>query len=392
MAADTYTEVTRRSWGSKLGGSIKGILGGILMILVAVALLWWNEGRAVTTTRSLKEGARTVISVSADRADSVNEGKLVHLTAEATTSETLADPQCGVQAQAIALRRTVEMYQWEEKSKSETKKKLGGGEETVTTYTYEKKWSEDPIDSARFKKPEGHGNPGRFHIESETWRAGTVTLGAFTLSPGLVSQMGTFEPVPPPDPYRVHIPAAQGRRAQVSSSYLYFGYNPDRPDIGDLRISFSKVRPATVSVVARQAGATLAAYQTKAGRPIQMLSMGVLPAEAMFKSAQQSNTMLTWLLRAIGFVLIFAGLNALLRPLVVLGDVVPFVGNIIGKGTAAVSFLGAAVIAFVVIALAWITHRPLLGIGLLAVALVALVLILRRKRARTQPPPMPAAS
>lgn len=390
MAADTYTEVTRRSWGSKLGGSIKGIFAGILMILVAMAMLWWNEGRAVLTASSLKEGARAVISVGAERIESVNEGKLIHLSGVATTSETLADPQCGVQAQAIALRRTVEMFQWEENSRSETKKKLGGGEETVTTYTYEKRWSERPIDSARFKKPEGHANPERMPFESETWRAGTVTLGAFTLSPALVSQMGTFEPVPPPDPYRVHIPAAQGRRVQLAASYLYLGRDPARPEVGDVRVSFSQVRPATVSVVARQVGGTLTSYPTKAGRPIQMLSAGQLPADAMFKSAQQSNTMLTWLLRVVGFVLIFAGLGALLRPLVVLGDVIPFVGNLIGKGTAAVSFLGAAVISFVVIALAWIAHRPLLGIGLLAVALVALVLILRRKKA--QPPPLPAAS
>lgn len=391
MVADTYTEVTHRSWGSKLGGSIKGIFGGLVIAALGVALLWWNEGRAVTTARSLTEGARVVVSVAADRVDGGNEGKLVHMSGPATTAETLADPVCGVQAAAIALRRTVEMYQWDESSRSETKKKLGGGEETVTTYSYERKWSERPIDSSDFKKPDGHTNPGSFPLESETWRAATVTLGAFTLSPGLVSQISTFEPLPPPDPYRVRIPVGQGRRAQVQGAYLYIGFDPGRPEVGDLRIAFAAVRPATVSVVAQQAGGTLGAYQTKAGRAIQMLEMGMLPADAMFKAAQQSNTMITWLLRAVGFFMIFIGLSACLRPLVVLGDVVPFVGNLLGKGTAAVSFLAAAVIALVVIALAWIAHRPLLGIGLLAVAVVALVLILTRRK-KAGPPPLPSAA
>ncbi|HPW55185.1 MAG: TMEM43 family protein [Thermoanaerobaculaceae bacterium] len=391
MAADTYTEVTRRSWGSKLGGSIKGIFGGLVIAAIGVVLLWWNEGRAVTTARSLKEGARDVVSVLAERVDAGNEGKPIHTSGEATTSETLVDPVCGVQVQAIALRRKVEMYQWQESSRSETRKKLGGGEETVTTYTYERAWVDKPIDSNDFKKPEGHTNPGSFPLDSETWRAATVTLGAFTLSPGLVSQIGTFDPLPPPDPARVAIAPARGRRAHLQGSYLYLGFDPGRPEVGDLRLSFAMVRPTTVSVVAQQTGGTLTAYQTKAGRALQMLALGVRPADAMFEAAEQSNTMLTWLLRLVGFVLLFVGLNALFRPFVVLGDVVPFIGNLLGKGTAAVSFLIAAVIALVVIALAWIAHRPLLGIGLLAVAAVALVLILTRRK-KAGPPPLPSAA
>ncbi|MGV8041547.1 MAG: hypothetical protein AB2L07_16285 [Thermoanaerobaculaceae bacterium] len=55
------------------------------------------------------------------------------------------------------------------------------------------------------------------------------------------------------------------------------------------------------------------------------------------------------------------------------------------------SFLIAAVVAFVVIALAWIAHRPILGIALLAGAALVLVLVLTRKR-KTGPPPLPTAA
>ncbi|HNX49481.1 MAG TPA: TMEM43 family protein [Thermoanaerobaculaceae bacterium] len=389
MPADTYTEVTSRSWGSKLGSSIKGVFGGLVIAALGVALLWWNEGRAVTTARGLKEGASVVVSVAPDRVDAANEGKLVHMTGVAATTSMLSDPDCSIQVQAIALRRTVEMYQWKEEKKSETKKKLGGGDETVTTYSYSRVWSEEAIDSGAFKKPEGHANPATLPLSSEIWRANQVMLGAFSMGSGLIGQMKDFVPLPPPDPTRTSVPAARGRRAQVSGSSLYLGPDPGNPQVGDLRLSFSQVLPATVSVIAQQTGGSLAAYQTKAGPAIQMLKTGAFPAEAMFKAAMQSNRMITWLLRLFGFFLVFVGLKAFLGPLVALGDVVPFIGNIIGGGTSLVAFLGAAVISLVVIALAWLVYRPVLTIGLLAVALVALVLILRRRKA--SPPPLPAA-
>lgn len=388
---DTYTEVTRRSWGSKLSGSLKGIFGGLVIAAVGIALLWWNEGRAVSTARALTRGAKMAVSIPADRIAAQFEGKLVHTSGEATTSETLVDPACGVQARALALRRTVEMYQWQETARSETKKKLGGGEETVTTYTYDKVWTDKLIDSRGFKKPEGHTNPEGFPFASETWRAGTVMLGAFTLSPRLASKISTFEPLPPPDPAFLNVPAARGRRLLVHGNYLYLGFDPSRPQVGDVRVSFASVRPTFVSVVAQQAGGALAPYPIERDQTLHLLEIGVHPVDAMFKAAQQRNSVLTWLLRLVGFVLIFVGLNALFRPLVVLGDVVPFVGNLLGKGAAAVSFLLAAVIAFVVIALAWIAHRPILGVALFAGAALALVLVLTRRKKKVVPPPLPAA-
>ena len=49
--SDSYTEVTSQNWFSRIGESIKGILFGIVIIPLMIILLWWNEGRAVTTAR-----------------------------------------------------------------------------------------------------------------------------------------------------------------------------------------------------------------------------------------------------------------------------------------------------------------------------------------------------
>ena len=394
MSADTYTEVTSQGWFSRIGGAIKGILVGLILVAGGAALLWFNEGRAVKTAKALKEGAGVVVSVGADRVEPGNEGRLVHMTGQATTGEQLADPDFGVSANAIALRRSVEMFQWKESKHSETKKKLGGGEETVTTYTYDKAWSREAISTSDFKKPEGHGNPGSFPFTEETWRASRVTLGAFTLSEGLLAQMTDFQPLPMTSTAGVKLPAGRFGGMQISGGLLFLGANPSSPQVGDMRVSFAQIRPGMVSVVARQVASSFEPYLTTVGRSLEMLEPGAVSADAMFKSAMASNRMLTWILRAVGFVLIFIGFAAVFKPLSVLADVVPFIGNLVGFGTGAVAFMLALFVSLVVIAIAWIVYRPVLGIGLLVVAVGTAVFLLSRRKKPAgvpQPPPLPGA-
>src|SRR3954452_5853960 len=149
--ADSYREVSSEGWGSRLGKAVKGVVVGLVLFLVSFPLLFWNEGRAVHRAQDLEEGTKNVVSISADKADQANNGKLVHLTGKAEPKGTLTDPDFGVSVHAIRLTRTVEMYQWKEEKKEEKKKKLGGGEETVTTYNYNKGWSDDLQDSSKFK-------------------------------------------------------------------------------------------------------------------------------------------------------------------------------------------------------------------------------------------------
>jgi hypothetical protein len=388
--SDSYTEVTSQGWLSRIGASIKGILVGIVMVVVGVVLLWFNEGRAVRTAKGLKQGAAAVVTVVPTLLDSSKEGRLVHMTGEATTTEQLSDPDFGVSGTAIALRRAVEMYQWKESSHSEKKKKLGGGEETVTTYTYDKAWSSSAIDSSSFKKPEGHENPGPFKVEEQMFRASQVTLGAYTLSPGLLDKMTDFQPLPITSMAGVRIARGSFAGMTISNGALYLGANPASPVVGDTRVSFSLVKPAVVSIVAKQVGSTFEPFPTEAGTTLEMLQLGAHSADSMFKAAMASNKMLTWILRAVGFFLIFIGVAAVFKPLSVLGDVVPFIGNLIGFGTGLVAFLIAVAISALVIAVAWLFYRPLLAIVLFAVVIGVIVLLVRRRKPKAAvPPPLP---
>src|SRR5690242_17610165 len=107
----SYTEITRLGYGRRLTGSLGGAVVGLVLFLVSFILLFWNEGRAITTARSLEEGASAVVSVAADSVNPQYEGKLVHFSGN-TSASTLKDPLLGVSAQGVHLNRYVEMFQW----------------------------------------------------------------------------------------------------------------------------------------------------------------------------------------------------------------------------------------------------------------------------------------
>jgi uncharacterized membrane protein len=391
MSEDSYTEVSSQSWFGRIGNALKGIIVGLILIAVAFVLLFWNEGRAVKRHKTLQEGSGVVVSVSSEAVDQANQGKLVHMSGRAQTDETLQDPVFGINAQAIRLHRKVEMYQWRESSESEERKKLGGGTETVTTYNYNKTWSESPINSGDFRKPEGHQNPSGMPYRSEDFQANTVTVGGFTLSAQQVGMIQSFTPLPPDADYRM--PERLGADAKVSGNGIYIGNTPSNPQIGDLRISFAQVLPTEISLVAQQAGSSFIPYQAKAGGTILLLVTGLHGASEMFAEAERQNTMLTWILRLVGFILMLFGFKMVLAPLAVFADVVPMFGNIVEAGTGLIAGLIAGILSFLTIGIAWLFYRPILAVVLFAAAGGLGYLIvskLRKAKAAPQQQPMQA--
>lgn len=385
MSEDTFTEITTESWFSRIGSAFKGIIFGLVLFIAAFPLLFWNEGRAVKRYKTLNEGAGSVVSSPEGRVLSENEGKLVHVSGKAVTDEIVADAEFKVAVNAIKLKRNVEMYQWKEIKKRKSKKKLGGGKKTVTTYSYSKNWSANLIDSNNFKKPKGHQNPDSMPYHSQEFIAGEVSLGEFILPTSLVGKINKASILPVRDMANIEgIP-----NAAFHGGGIYFGENPTAPQIGDLRISYRIVEPTEVSVVSRQVDFSFEPYRAEAGGTINMLSLGIIGADGMFQRAHQSNTMWTWIFRLGGFLIMLVGVAMVLKPLSVLADVIPFLGSIAGAGAGILSFLIAAPFAFFTIAIAWLRYRPVLAISFLIMAavLIALIFVLskRGKSAKTVP-------
>jgi hypothetical protein len=372
MSEDTFTEITSESWLSRIGGAIKGVVMGLILFIAAFPVLFWNEGRAVKRYQTLNEGAGSVISLPEARVLPENEGKLVHVSGKAVTDEIITDAVFEVAVNAIKLKRKVEMYQWKESKNRKTSKKLGGGKETVTTYSYNKSWSSSLINSSNFKKPGGHQNPGAMPYQSAEFIADEVSLGEFKLSRSLVGKINKTSVLPVRDLANIDgIPDAM-----FQGDGIYFGNNPSSPQIGDIRIAYQIVTPTDVSIVSKQIGQSFEPYRTEAGGTIDLLSMGLVGSENMFEQAHRSNAMWTWILRLGGFILMLIGIAMILKPLSVVADVIPFLGNIVSFSTGILTLLIATPFAFLTVAVAWLRYRPVIGIAFLILATVAVVIII----------------
>ena len=534
-------EVTTESWGSRLGGSFKGVLTGGVIFLAAIPLLFWNEGRAVKTAKALEEGEAACVALpTADSIDPQYEGKLVHLTGNAVTQDTLTDGFFpGISLKAIELSRRVEYYQWVESESTREEKQVGGSVKKITTYSYSKKWVSEPEDSSSFKEA-GHDNIVHYTgVENENQNATNVTLGAFTLTPGQISSISGDKPVDLKD---VTLPQELTGRTAVSGNVLYIGapagatsmplpngmqpgvaqqlpasmyvtvdsypgqqllvlddptcgaliqgptgemypmvadeaaqtaymmvnntqrtvtgygdlttpaptmpmqlpglinvdrlgvlpvvcfgdkayvrtadnrlllikpwqnqymvsnngvmlrahinlaptaangstVNPGAPEVGDVRITWTYI-PDTVaiSVASCQMGNTFTPYVAENGYKVDLLQMGTRSKDLMFQAAKDGNTMWTWILRLVGWFMMYIGLGMILKPLSVLGDVLPIIGNILEFGISIISFFVSSIVALVVISIAWLFYRPLLGIVLLAAAGGLVWLLIKRKK------------
>ncbi len=376
---DSYSESSTESWGSRIMGSIKGVGFGLLLFLVSFYLLWWNEGRAVQTYKSLTEGKGAVVETKADSIDSALEGKLVHVAGLATTDETIADPVFRVEgAKVLSLRRSVKMYQWQESCKSESEKNLGGSKTTTTTCTYKKDWA-GKTDSASFKKPQGHTNPPMLY-DSGSVTASNATLGAYRLPQNLTSSLSSYTALPADEAVLAKVKAVAARPVSATSDGIYIGLNASNPQIGDYRVKFEIVKPTDASVIAVQKSGTFAPYTAKAGDNIYMISSGTLTAQQMFKSAEEGNATMTWILRFVGWLVMLIGLKMMLAPLSTLLDVVPFLGSIMSFGSGLAAGIVSFALSLVTIAIAWFVYRPLLSLVLIGIV-VGVVVFMRQRGA-----------
>ena len=80
----------------------------------------------------------------------------------------------------------------------------------------------------------------------------------------------------------------------------------------------------------------------------------------------------------------------MMRPLVVLADVIPFLGTVIGAGTGLVALLVTAVLAPIVVAVTWLWYRPLVSAGVLVLGFAiayGVRALAARRHARAAPAP-----
>lgn len=346
---------------------------GLCFLLLTGLLIYWNEVSAERWTRTLTGCAEAVVPLADARLDAATEGQLVHVTGKTTPEGELTDRQFGLTAPVIRLERVVWLYQWHRKDTA------GAGTQnwpadTVRTgrYVYVKEWAQELVGEPASYGKNGTGpwpaqcpNPKRKPFENRTVAAERVRLGDFLLAPELVGELRDAETLPVAAESVEKAPA-DGLRSpqQAADGSLYYGRDPAAPEVGDVRVEFRVVRPAEVSVIARQAGSRLEPYPSESG-PMQLVQPGALSAEDMIAHARQSRAVVAWLVRPFLFGSLVVSLALIFAPLPwVAGDGAAG-GGLLCLATWRVAALGAAAAYFLAyVGIHGIGEQPIMLAGL----------------------------
>jgi hypothetical protein len=357
---DHFTETKTQGFGSRIANSLAGLVIGPLLVIAAIVLLWWNEGRAVQAIVGLKDAASQVVEAEASGPTPANANKLVHVTGPATAHSPIQDSDVGIAfADQVGVTRTAEMYQWKETKKDSTQENVGGSQTTTTTYDYTREWSDDAINSSAFKYPDGHQNP-EMPFHSKRFAASDAKLGGWTLGADTLDRINYAQALIPDAP----------AGWKLSGDNYYRG-DPAAPKIGDMRVRYLGLPSGTtISVLARQGGDGFSVFTTKNGYQVELAAVGDHSAAELIEGKRKAEAVLTWILRAVGMALMFLGIAIFLAPLSTMASVIPIFGRIVGGAAALVALVIAVPLSILVIAFAWLAYRPLIAGGLILLALV----------------------
>jgi hypothetical protein len=323
-----------------------------------------------------------VVEAEASGPSPANDGKLVHVVGAATAQAAIQDADVGIGfADQVGVARTAEMYQWKETKTERTQENVGGSSTTTTTYDYTREWSEDALDSAAFKYPDGHQNPA-MPFRSKRFAASDAKLGGWTLGADVLDRIGYTQALTPDAP-----------SGWTLSGKNYYRGDPAAPKVGDMRVRYVGLPSgATISVLAKQSGNGFAAFTTKNGYQVELAAVGDHSAAALIENQRKAEALLTWVLRGVGTLLMFVGIAVFLAPLSTIASVIPLFGRIVGGAAALVALVIAIPLSILVIAFAWLTYRPLIGGSLILLALAVGYALWRWRKSRAAAEPAPVSA
>ena len=170
-----------------------------------------------------------------------------------------------------------------------------------------------------------------------------------------------------------------------NSKYVTNAADLEKPQIGDVRISWKYNGWKEVSLIAKISGDSFVSYTSEAGKNVNFVTEGNRTAAEMIEMMRNQDKLMKWLFRLFGFLLVFFGYLSVISPLTKLLSYVPILGNAVNFVFVLTLFLLSLVHSLLVILIAWFRYRPLLSVCLLAgCAVIGAALFLLRKNGRTQ--------
>ena len=356
------TDVIKRKKKQK-----SGIFAGIICILLAIIILFYNEARAVDTQKVINIAKKELIEVSSSTVDPNNEGKLIVTSGQINLlNDMVYDSEFNVSIKTGKLTRVVEMYQWDEDCDDDS----NGNE--VCTYT--KKWSSSIIDDSGFES--GYNNPDTMPYESKTFIMDNVKLGAFKLTNELLNQLSTQT-----DYKELSEDVAVSKNLNIKDG-AYTTYQ-ETPNVGDVRISFLYNSAQDITIMGVQRADSFEEFKTeKNNYTILALKEKILNGNEFTQELTAQNKTTTWIFRLVGTILMIVGVASVLSIIKFLASYIPFLGKLVMNAVGLISILIGLSLSFLIIAISWFAVRPLLSILLLILigGMIYLIIMINKKK------------
>ncbi len=294
------------------------ILGLFLVFLFGSGLFAMENHftKQKSILRAVQSLAVTMPSV--DTIDTAFDGKIIQAQGRAITTESLQDTRFGIDVKALGLVYEVEYYQDMD---------TGEGSEIA--------WTNRP---AKFLNPQDYATNARImpELENTTTYVNSATLGAYNISPDLLQGLHDASPLAleitpaqlralhenmleagkkalhTPNSVELYLRALQrGEQprplAKVMDNSLYFGFDPNKPELGDIRLTFSIVPEQTVSIVGTVSGDTFYAYKDGHNDVFPLIYAGQINTEDVISLRTSEEGSDVWMLRALFALLIIFG-------------------------------------------------------------------------------------
>ena len=292
----------------------------IFVIFLLSLILYTTIKDNFNKSQKLDEITDSILSVTHEYVDKSNEGLLIHVSGKASTNEILEDKLFGVKEGALMLKRTVEMYQWHEKNVRDLNSAITSSVQT----TYYKDWSENLIDSSKFKFSEKHTNPSKLPYKTKSFVAKDISVGSFKIGNEYISEIERYYTLYnlTGDNYN-KIDNRLKKYIKLNGNKYFYG-TPLNPEVGSIRISYDIVKPGNISVIGTQKGDTIHSY-TINNEQIKLLNNHILSPEEMISSYKAEDSLEYFLLVSIIIII----LVAIYLPLFVLNKCIKLIGQFI---------------------------------------------------------------
>ena len=298
--------IEKKGYAKAIIFAIKGIFTALILLVFSLIILFWNENRSKEQAFALAQMEEEIISLSTNQYHEKYDNKAILVQGMVQPLHEIFDPDFLIQSKALILHREVQMYQWAEENSNNT------------SYDYIKKWSLEEIHSIDFQEEKGHHNP-LMPYQSKSF-ATEAMLGDFYLDKEMIMNIGVSEPL-------------ESLEGQVKD-FIYRGKNINTPKIGDIKITYRYTKSAIYTFAGKALDGTLSDFVSSNGVALAFAREGKISTKELFEEEHNRNIFLTYLLRAITFLLMFLGFNLILKRLNSLNNTLAFSQQFFSEKTA----------------------------------------------------------